>query len=193
MRLLCSIADSFIYVVSRMGVTGATGSLSAGIRELVDRVHTYSDGIPAAVGFGVSTRQHFLDVASVAEGVVIGSQIVTTLANSPAGQGAQRVKEYCSEITGKRDGIHPVTNGVQEAQAEEQRATNGEPAVNGGQMLENGHGNNEESVQVDEVISPGQNGSGPGLATQLEALNVPGGKHAAVPSRFGEFGGQYVP
>jgi len=193
MRLLCSIADSFIYVVSRMGVTGATGSLSAGIRELVDRVHTYSNGIPAAVGFGVSTRQHFLDVASVAEGVVIGSQIVTTLANAPPGQGAQRVKEYCCEITGRKTGMHPVTNGIKETQSKEQRVTNGEPTVNGDQLLENGHGDNDESVQVDEVISPGQNGSGPGLATQLEALNLPGGKQTAVPSRFGEFGGQYVP
>lgn len=193
MRLLCSIADSFIYVVSRMGVTGATGSLSAGIRELVDRVHSYSNGVPAAVGFGVSTRQHFLDVASVAEGVVIGSQIVTTLANAPAGLGAQRVREYCCEITGRKSGMHPVTNGVKQTQAQEQRVTNGEPTVNGGQLLENGQGENEESVQVDEVISPGQNGTGPGLATQLEALNMPGGKHAAVPSRFGEFGGQYVP
>lgn len=193
MRLLCSIADSFIYVVSRMGVTGATGSLSAGIRELVDRVYSYSNGVPAAVGFGVSTRQHFLDVASVAEGVVIGSQIVTTLANAPAGLGAQRVREYCCEITGRKSGMHPVTNGVKQTQAQEQRVTNGEPTVNGGQLLENGHGENEESVQVDEVISPGQNGTGPGLATQLEALNMPGGKHAAVPSRFGEFGGQYVP
>ena len=112
MKLLCKIADSFIYVVSRMGVTGATGKLSESIQELVDRVHRYSNGNPAAVGFGVSTRQHFTDVGSVAEGVVIGSQIVTTLANAPAGQGAQEVEEYCSEITGKKVGNHRVTNGV---------------------------------------------------------------------------------
>ena len=31
MKLLCSIADSFIYVVSRMGVTGATGTLVGGV------------------------------------------------------------------------------------------------------------------------------------------------------------------
>ena len=187
MKLLCKIADSFIYVVSRMGVTGATGKLSEGIQELVDRVHRYSNNVPAAVGFGVSTRQHFLDVGAVAEGVVIGSQIVTTLANAPAGQGAQKVEEYCSEITGRKIGKHTVTNGVQETEKKEKHM------VNGNQKLENGHGDNEAPVHVDEVIKPGQNGSGPGLATQLEALNMTRGEYAAVPSRFGEFGGQYVP
>ena len=60
MKLLCGIADSFIYVVSRMGVTGATGVLSTGLPDLLEKVHKYSGGVAAAVGFGVSTREHFL-------------------------------------------------------------------------------------------------------------------------------------
>lgn len=187
MKLLCKIADSFIYVVSRMGVTGATGKLSEGIQELVDGVHRYLNDVPAAVGFGVSTRQHFLDVGAVAEGVVIGSQIVTTLANAPAGQGAKKVEEYCSEIMGRKSGKHSITNDFMEMEKREKSTGNRE------QKLENGHGDNQDPVDVDEVIKPGQNGSGPGLATQLEALNMNGGEYAAVPSRFREFGGQYVP
>ena len=186
MKLLCKIADSFIYVVSRMGVTGATGKLSSGLPDLLDRVHRYSNNVPAAVGFGVSTREHFVEVGKVAEGVVIGSQIVTTLANAPAGQGAQKVQEYCTEITGRKLGKHTITNGVVKHQEEER------PNING-HHLENGHGTSESPVHADEVIKPGQNGSGPGLATQLEILNMNGGEIAAVPSRFGEFGGQYVP
>jgi len=69
---------------------------------------------------------------------------------------------------------------------------NEKPKING-HALENGHGTSEEPVHADEVIKPGQNGSGPGLATQLEALNMEGGGKPAVPSRFGEFYGQYVP
>ncbi|KAL2037183.1 hypothetical protein N7G274_010046 [Stereocaulon virgatum] len=195
MKRLCKLADSFIYVVSRMGVTGVTGTLAEGIQDLVDRVHRYSEGKPAAVGFGVSTRQHFLDVGSVAEGVVIGSQIVMTLANAPAGQGAQSVEEYCCEITGRKGGKHTVTYGVQKTMDKENKMTNGE--INGktyeNPALENGHGENGESVHVDDVVKPGQNGSGPGLAIELEALNMNGGEYVAVPSRFGEFGGQYVP
>ena len=92
MKLLCSIADSFIYVVSRMGVTGATGALSSGLPDLLKRVHQYSGGVPAAVGFGVSTREHFVEVGKVAEGVVIGSQIINTLKKSAEGERAQKVE-----------------------------------------------------------------------------------------------------
>ncbi|KAL9636257.1 MAG: hypothetical protein Q9164_002936 [Protoblastenia rupestris] len=80
-----------------------------------------------------------------------------------------------------------VTNGVVKHQKEEKK-----PKTNR-YHLENGHGETEKPVHADEIIKPGQNGSGPGLATQLEALNMDSGDIAAVPSRFGEFGGQYVP
>jgi tryptophan synthase len=178
MKFLCGIADSFIYVVSRMGVTGVNGALNSKLPELVEKVHTYSKGVPAAVGFGVSTRQDFVDVGSVAEGVVIGSQIVTTLANAPAGQGSQKVEEYCSEITGRKVGRHTVTNEVKRSMEEEQREKDAQQP-------------NGDAAHPTHVIHEGER-DGPGLADQLEALNMNGGE-TAVPSRFGEFGGQYVP
>ena len=161
-----------------MGVTGASGTLNKALPELVDRVHKYSNNVPAAVGFGVSTRQHFVDVGGIAEGVVIGSQIITTLANAPAGQGAQKVEEYCSEITGRK-GTQNLINGTAKHQEEESSRTNG-------------YASHSDQAQPTKVIKQGQNGTGPGLADQLEALNLSNGT-AAVPSRFGEFGGQYVP
>ncbi|KAI9775217.1 MAG: tryptophan synthetase [Candelina submexicana] len=186
MKLLCKIADSFIYVVSRMGVTGATGTLNATLPELLDRVHEFSGNIPAAVGFGVSTREHFLSVGKISEGVVIGSQIVTTLANAPAGEGAKKVEDYCAEITGRRLGSK-LDNG-----------TNGTHVTNGtgeNDIVDNISEDAEaDGVTVDKIVKNGENGNGPGLADQLEALNIDGDADpAAVPSRFGEFGGQYVP
>ncbi|KAK7515103.1 tryptophan synthase-like protein [Phyllosticta citriasiana] len=174
MRVLCKIADSFIYVVSRMGVTGATGSLNAALPELLNRVHKYSGNIPAAVGFGVSTRDHFLSVGKLSEGVVIGSQIINVLGAAPAGEGAKKVQEYCSSITGRDPGQNGVTRevGIVEAVNEAR-----EP----------------EGVQVDKVIKDSDVPSGPGLADQIEALNVDGANPEALPPRFGEFGGQYVP
>lgn len=179
MKLLCKIADSFIYVVSRMGVTGATGTLNADLPELLERVHKYSNNIPAAVGFGVSTREHFLSISSVAEGVVIGSQIINVLAAAPAGQGAKEVEKYCLEVTGQKSGKHNGTNGVtREVGIVETMAEAKEP----------------NGVHVDEVIKDGQNGTDAGLMDQLVALNENGdATPAAVPSRFGEYGGQYVP
>jgi len=60
-----------------MSVTGdTTGTLNADLPNLLERVHTYSGGIPAAVGFGFQSREHYLSIASITEGVVIRSQII---------------------------------------------------------------------------------------------------------------------
>lgn len=178
MKLLCKIADSFIYVVSRMGVTGATGTLNAALPQLLTRVHKYSGNVPAAVGFGVSTRDHFLSVGKIAEGVVIGSQIINVLSEAQEGYGAQEVEAYCRKITG-RDGSQ--TNGglTREVGVVEAIAEAKEP----------------EGVSVDKVITNGDTSGEPGLVDQIEALNTSNGEvdPTALPSRFGEFGGQYVP
>lgn len=174
MRVLCKIADSFIYVVSRMGVTGATGTLNAALPQLLERVHKYSGNIPAAVGFGVSTRDHFLSVGKIAEGVVIGSQIVNVLAGASQGEGAKEVEKYCDMISGKSSWAKTTREvGIVEALAEAKEPT---------------------GVAVDRVITDADTPSGPGLADQLEALNTDGtSSESAIPPRFGEFGGQYVP
>ncbi|RFU27842.1 hypothetical protein B7463_g8496, partial [Scytalidium lignicola] len=164
MKLLCKLADSFIYVVSRMGVTGATGTINLALPNLLKRVKEYSGNVPAAVGFGVSTREHFLSVAQIADGVVIGSQIITTLAEAPAGQGAKKVEEYCASICGRRN-----TPGDSDTVVE------------------------VDGIQVDATIKPG--GEAPeDLVGQIEALNTGDASASkADASRFGEFGGQYVP
>ncbi|KAL2425365.1 Tryptophan synthase [Exophiala dermatitidis] len=191
MKLLCKIADSFIYVVSRMGVTGATGTLNTKLPELLERVHQYSGGVPAAVGFGVSTREHFLSVAEIAEGVVIGSQIVTVLGNAKEGEYAKAVQEYCSQITGRKVGEFNETNGLtREVGIVETMNAAKEPNASTNGL--NGH-----QVQVDKVITDADVPSEPGLADQLDALNSETNgtepNPNAIPARFGQFGGQYVP
>ncbi|KOS22771.1 Tryptophan synthase [Escovopsis weberi] len=101
MQILCQLADSFIYVVSRQGVTGALGKLNANLPELLARVKKYSGNKPTAVGFGVSTHQHFLQLSAIADGVVVGSQIITTINNAAPGQLEQTVESYCSELCGR--------------------------------------------------------------------------------------------
>jgi len=182
MRVLCKIADSFIYVVSRMGVTGATGTMNAALPQLLDRVHKYSGNVPAAVGFGVSTRDHFVSVGKIAEGVVIGSQIINTLIKAAPGEGAKAVEKYCDEICGKSSRETTREVGIVETLNEAKEPT---------------------GVHVDKVITDADTPDGPGLADQLEMLNTEdaNGTHEQngfdekhkFPARFGEFGGQYVP
>ncbi|GME88849.1 hypothetical protein B5S28_g2147 [[Candida] boidinii] len=99
LKLLGEIADSFIYVVSKMGTTGAAGSVSTGIPELCARVRKYAgSNTPLAVGFGVSTREHYLQVGADAEGVVIGSKIVTLIGESRPGERGATAKKFVESI-----------------------------------------------------------------------------------------------
>ncbi|KAI0131531.1 tryptophan synthetase [Daldinia grandis] len=165
MRILCALADSFIYVVSRMGVTGALGTLNANLPNLLERVKKYSGDKPAAVGFGVSTREHFQSVASIADGVVIGSQIVTTLQKAEEGNGAKAVEEYCAYVSGRDSQETTREVGVIEAISAAKEPSGDDVTVNG-------------------VITEHDDSA---LVAQLAAL------HGKIPERFGEFGGQYVP
>ncbi|KAJ3272310.1 tryptophan synthetase [Terramyces sp. JEL0728] len=101
---LVNIASSFIYVVSISGVTGARSNVSSSLPELVQKIKKYTN-IPLAVGFGVATNDHFKTVASHAEGVVIGSKIITTIKENK-GNEAQKVKEFCQSICGRTAVVH---------------------------------------------------------------------------------------
>jgi tryptophan synthase len=87
-----------------MGVTGssATGKMSLSLPELCARVRKYAGKIPIAVGFGVNTRDHFLSVGNLADGVVIGSKIVNLLKEAPPGKAEGIIRDYCKEISRPR-------------------------------------------------------------------------------------------
>ncbi|KAJ1667476.1 hypothetical protein IW140_004902 [Coemansia sp. RSA 1813] len=99
-KRLVQIADSFVYVVSRSGVTGARKSLDSNLSSLLGRVQKYTD-LPLAVGFGVSTHEHFTDVGSMADGVVIGSQFITVLRNAEPGKQPEAIRRYAEEVSGR--------------------------------------------------------------------------------------------
>ena len=101
LEVLGGIADSFIYVVSRMGTTGATQEVSLSISELCGRVRKFAGDTPLAVGFGVSTREHFLTVGAAADGVVIGSKIITLLGDSKPGERGEIAYKYVRSILGE--------------------------------------------------------------------------------------------
>lgn len=73
-------AQGFVYLVARLGVTGATASLAAGLAESVARVRRATD-LPLAVGFGISTPSQARAIACMADGVVVGSALVDLLGN----------------------------------------------------------------------------------------------------------------
>lgn len=72
-------ANGFLYCVSSMGVTGMRSEITSNIVEMIQRVKEVKN-IPCAVGFGISTPEQAARMASIADGVIVGSAIVKIVA-----------------------------------------------------------------------------------------------------------------
>jgi len=72
---VASVTSGFLYAASTMGVTGARSQVSSAAPALVARSRALTD-LPIAVGLGVSTGEQAREVASYADGVIVGSAFV---------------------------------------------------------------------------------------------------------------------
>lgn len=79
-RLAATVEASlgFVYAASTMGVTGARDAVSGAAPDLVRRVKAISD-IPVGVGLGVRSREHAAEIGAYADGVIVGSALVSAL------------------------------------------------------------------------------------------------------------------
>lgn len=79
-RLAMTVAATrgFVYAASTMGVTGARAAVSDAAPRLVARVREVSD-IPVGVGLGVRSRAQAAEIGSYADGVIVGSALVSAL------------------------------------------------------------------------------------------------------------------
>ncbi len=97
--------SGFLYYVSVAGVTGARNVLQADIRNKVEEIRGVSP-LPVAVGFGISTPEHVREVASMAEGVVVGSAIVKVVERvGDRSELAGEVRNFAAELRSGIDGV----------------------------------------------------------------------------------------
>ncbi len=84
-------AEGFLYLVSSLGVTGTRESITTDLSAIVQAVRETTD-LPVAIGFGISRPDQAREMASLADGVIVGSAIVRLLAEygkeAPAHVGA---------------------------------------------------------------------------------------------------------
>ncbi|MEO5921715.1 MAG: tryptophan synthase subunit alpha [Pseudolysinimonas sp.] len=80
-RLAETVAASrgFVYAVSTMGITGARADVDAAARSLVTRIHD-AGAARTCVGIGISTADQVAEVLAYADGAIVGSALVTALA-----------------------------------------------------------------------------------------------------------------
>ncbi len=95
---IAAASSGFVYVVSRLGVTGVSAAPKldalraqlAMLRELTQK--------PLAVGFGLHRATDVRDVAQLADGVVVGSALVDAYAGSRGAEAARRVTEFVAPL-----------------------------------------------------------------------------------------------
>lgn len=187
-KLLAPIADSFIYVVSKvstfslmkafllpfrktlahyyqyqMGTTGskAEGTMNESLPELVSRIREYTS-VPLAVGFGVYNRHHFQTVAAAgADAVVVGSRVVQVVqeAGKDIAKISKDVEQFCRDITLKGQLPKAAFTALVSPPLPVPPA--------------------EKSFAIPPEVSVDEQRVEPGTTV--------------LPARFGQFGGQYVP
>jgi tryptophan synthase alpha chain len=88
------LGSGFLYAISRLGVTGARDRIADGAQEMVQRIRRASD-LPVALGFGISKPEHVRDVGQWADAAVVGSALVSVIAEAGASTDLNsRVEEY---------------------------------------------------------------------------------------------------
>lgn len=74
-------ARGFIYYVAVTGVTGVRSALPADLSDMVRRIRAISP-VPVGVGFGISSAEHAVQVAGVADAAIVGSAISQVIEQS---------------------------------------------------------------------------------------------------------------
>jgi len=102
LRFTAEHCRGFVYAASTMGVTGTRSAVGGAAETLVRRVRAVTDK-PVCVGLGVSDGNQAAQVASFADGVIVGSAFVRALldAGSPEA-GVRAVERLAGELA---DGV----------------------------------------------------------------------------------------
>ncbi|HUL10545.1 MAG TPA: tryptophan synthase subunit alpha [Candidatus Acidoferrum sp.] len=79
--------SGFVYYVSILGITGTKSAADTDVKKAVERLKRHTD-LPVAVGFGIKTPEQAASVASVADAAVVGSALVSRVADRVAAGGA---------------------------------------------------------------------------------------------------------
>jgi tryptophan synthase alpha chain len=67
--------SGFVYLISRLGVTGMQSEIASGLAGTIERLRGVT-ALPVCVGFGISGPEQAASVARLADGVVVGSAVV---------------------------------------------------------------------------------------------------------------------
>jgi tryptophan synthase alpha chain len=113
-RLPAVLANTsgFVYYVSITGITGSAAPDNSRVSEAVARIKRHTT-LPVAVGFGVKTAANAREIASNADGVVVGSALVEAVRTSLDAGG----KATPRTVTAVADLVAALAEGVRGARS----------------------------------------------------------------------------
>ncbi|MFE5484767.1 tryptophan synthase subunit alpha [Streptomyces sp. NPDC056527] len=103
---ITAAGSGFVYAASLMGVTGTRESVGAEAADLVRRTRATSE-LPVCVGLGVSNAEQAKEVATFADGVIVGSAFVKRMLDADdEAAGLAAVRELAGELA---EGVRRVS------------------------------------------------------------------------------------
>lgn len=129
----------FLYCVALLGVTGARQGVTKELPAYMDRVRANvaksSQKPHLVVGFGISSREAYMEVSSHAHGVVVASAMLDRMMAVPADQAANVARDFARMLTGRsgslgfpdRPNASPASEGLEVAPVVSQSAPRSGP------------------------------------------------------------------
>jgi tryptophan synthase alpha chain len=98
-RLPAVLANTagFLYYVAIAGITGTRSAAAEDVAPAVARLKAHT-ALPVAVGFGVKSAEQAAEIARVADGVVVGSAIVDTIAKAAPSEAAKKTHAFVAAL-----------------------------------------------------------------------------------------------
>ncbi|WP_215761471.1 tryptophan synthase subunit alpha [Acetobacter sp. P1H12_c] len=81
LRYVLSHASGFVYYVSITGITGTRTASAEDLQAALLRIRAATD-LPVAIGFGIRTPEQAATAAGIADGAVVASALLSTLADT---------------------------------------------------------------------------------------------------------------
>ncbi|HYF09912.1 MAG TPA: tryptophan synthase subunit alpha, partial [Acetobacteraceae bacterium] len=99
--------SGFVYYVSITGITGTRSATGADLSAAIPRIRRHTD-LPIAIGFGVRTPEQAAEASRIADGAVVASALIDTLAASLDEQGRAKpdtVRKVLDQVRGLADAV----------------------------------------------------------------------------------------
>lgn len=101
LKMILEHAGGFLYIVSRLGITGTSGGYDKELPDVIARVRRQSN-LPMCVGFGISTPEQARSMIDIgADGVITGSRVIEIVDRArEQGDPLSALKAYLTSMVG---------------------------------------------------------------------------------------------